>query len=114
MSWKWSDFPQIYSTDLFIHFAENIHASGHAKEVKKAIYIILVYYIILYYYINVYTYIYMCVHVYKCMHKPKTEMHAFRTFLLSLNDSYFHIHTQEDLQLLDPDMLQKHAPYTDE
>lgn len=56
----------------------------------------------------------MCVHVYKCMHKPKTEMHAFRTFLLSLNDSYFHVHTQADLQFLDPDMLQKHAPYTDE
>lgn len=55
----------------------------------------------------------MCVHVYKCMHKPKTEMHAFRTFLLSLND-YFHVHTQAGLQFLDPDMLQKHAPYTDE
>lgn len=41
-------------------------------------------------------------------------MHAFRTSPLSLNDSYFHVHTQVNLQSLDLDMLQKHAPYTDE
>lgn len=62
----------------------------------------------------VYTYIYMCVHVHKCIYKPKTEMHTLRTSLLSLNDPYFHVHTQADLQSLDPDMFQKHAPYTDE